>query len=354
MSTINIKPNGSFLVSVHMDNKRVRRSFKTKHEAELFLAELKVKALKGSSVGHMISLAACDVPKTVADLQKRVIEHVWKGSRGEKTATINSQCAVDFFGASTPLENEVFTPEQIDRYVTHLKQKGNSLGTINVKLSTLNRMISFANDRQWLSCMTKIRGNKLDKGRMRFLSNDEEHKLLEITYNLHEIAYLDLWTFLLDTGARVGEALAMRGKDIVIGEDRSQVTFWETKNGGFRTVPLTKRVVAILKQYLDLLPSDDSKIFPMKQCMVNYVWSKIKKSNPDWANDKEFVPHCLRHTCASRLVQRGIPLYTVMNFLGHKSMEMTARYSHLTSENLSDALRALEQPTTTHNNNTNE
>ena len=59
-------------------------------------------------------------------------------------------------------------------------------------------------------------------------------------------------------------------------------------------------------------------------------------------HDKEFVPHCLRHTCASRLVQRGVPLLVVKEWLGHADIQMTLKYSHLCPTNLEDAVKVLE------------
>jgi site-specific recombinase XerD len=54
------------------------------------------------------------------------------------------------------------------------------------------------------------------------------------------------------------------------------------------------------------------------------------------------VFHTLRHTFASWLVQAGTPLYTVKELLGHKSIAMTERYSHLAENTMRDAIKNLE------------
>lgn len=51
--------------------------------------------------------------------------------------------------------------------------------------------------------------------------------------------------------------------------------------------------------------------------------------------------HDLRHTCASWLVQAGVPLHTVGEFLGHSSPTMTKRYAHLAPQHLADAIAKL-------------
>ncbi len=50
----------------------------------------------------------------------------------------------------------------------------------------------------------------------------------------------------------------------------------------------------------------------------------------------------MRHSFATRLVQRGVDLYKVQRLLGHKSHGMTQRYAHHSSESLRDGVRALE------------
>jgi integrase len=349
MSTINIQKNGSYLVSIHKNNKRVRRAFKTKHDADLFLAENQVRSLKNNT--NILHVARAETPKTVGELRDRVLEGVWKGTRAEKTVTTNSQSIVDFFGKDTELEAELFSQENIDQCIEHFKFRGNKKGTINLKLSALNRMLNYAKERGWLNVSTKIRGLRQDRGRIRFLSREEEVTLLEMTNQLKRPDHADLWMFLIDTGARVGEALKMEWKDVRFVSDQhkhNEVTFWHTKNGEFRTVPMTSRVADMM---MTRKAAGKPYPFEMSQSNVNYVWMCLKLNNPAWTDDTEFVPHALRHTCASRLVQRGVPLYTVMHFLGHKDLHMTTRYAHLTSANFGDAVAALE---TNINTSTNE
>jgi site-specific recombinase XerD len=57
--------------------------------------------------------------------------------------------------------------------------------------------------------------------------------------------------------------------------------------------------------------------------------------------DKQFVIHTLRHTCATRLLGSGVDIRTVMQWMGHSSIEQTQRYAHFIPSKLDDAADAL-------------
>jgi integrase len=137
----------------------------------------------------------------------------------------------------------------------------------------------------------------------------------------------------LDTGARVGEALKVQWKDI----QNNMVTFWDTKNNTSRSIPLTSRLSTLLQN-----KEPSGPFLNINYNELHYVWGKAKEAL-GLANDEEFVPHCLRHTCASRLVQSGVPILTAKEFLGHKSVNITMRYAHLAPQNLKEAIKALEK-----------
>lgn len=59
------------------------------------------------------------------------------------------------------------------------------------------------------------------------------------------------------------------------------------------------------------------------------------------AEDTQFVPYALRHTCCSRLVQRGVNLRVVQEWMGHKTITVTLRYAHLCPTNLLNAVNVL-------------
>ncbi len=76
---------------------------------------------------------------------------------------------------------------------------------------------------------------------------------------------------------------------------------------------------------------------------VNTAWRAILKT----AKIHDFTWHSLRHSFASRLVLRGIDLYTIKELLGHASIQQTEVYSHISPAQTRAAVAALDTPQTT-------
>ena len=306
----------------------------TEAEARILEAEITAKLLAGRPVGP---IAKGHVPTTLGALAQRTYDRVWAGSRAEKSAWINACSAVNFFGSNIPING--ITPHIIDNFVEDLEGKGLSNATINRKLAALSKMLHFAQSRGWLERVPRIDRKREGPGRTRFLSIAEEARLLQTLRQWGNENYHDLVVVLIDTGMRVGEALRLEDRDLdftTAHTGRPLIRIWQPKNGEPRSVPMTRRVELILRAR-----SGDRPFGDLTQWALRHVWDRAK-THLEFSSDRQFVPHCLRHTCASRLVQGGVPLPVVQAWLGHKTIQMTMRYAHLTPQNLMDAARVLE------------
>lgn len=275
------------------------------------------------------------------ELQRQAINRLWRGTKSEVTASVNTRSAVDFFGASNVVQD--LSVKQLDEYVANLEQKGNTNATINRKLSSLSKMLKFALDREYITKIPKIDKKKESNGRIRWLTNEEEKNLIGYFNETHRKDLCNLIVFLLETGARVGEALSVKWKDV----DKNMVSFWDTKNNSPRSVPLTRNVaIALANQNVAQTETEETQkregpFSHIDYSEFHYLWQKAKNSL-GFRDDNQFVPHCLRHTCASRLAQAGVPLITIKEFMGHKSIQVTMRYAHLAPNQLDKAREALE------------
>jgi site-specific recombinase XerD len=80
----------------------------------------------------------------------------------------------------------------------------------------------------------------------------------------------------------------------------------------------------------------------ISQAKFRQAWHE-SKAKTGFASEKQIVPHCLRHTCASRLVRGGIDIRRVQMWLGHQTLQMTMRYAHLATHDLDVCVSVLEQ-----------
>lgn len=301
-----------------VDNKRQRKLFRTREEAETF--EL------GST--------AKTAPYNIQTVFKHGCDLFWRGTRNEKDAVRHTNFLISHFGAKEQVST--ITSADIQDMVFELRDEvGNSPATINRKLSALSKLLTHARKRGAIEAVPDIDFLKEGKGRLRFLTKDEEQAMFEPMCDSHRM----FATFLLYTGCRVGEAMKLRWSDI-IGQ---QVTFYATKNDRDRTIPLGNRAQASL-QYT----KGEGWSSPFSR--INYDafhagWNRAK-AKAGLSDDRQVVPHVLRHTCASRMVQgngkASVDLYRVKEWLGHSSIAVTERYAHLRPSDLTDALSVLE------------
>ncbi len=227
-----------------------------------------------------------------------------------------------------------FSQETLDDLIGTLRERGNSNATINRKMAALSKLLRKACKMGDIYSLPEFRRQKERSGRIRFLEIDEEERLFA-EIRLRSEHYWQLAVFLVDTGARLGEATGLHWNDVHDGT----ATFWLTKSGRSRTVPLTERVRDILRSMEREKSGPFGKI---KQYQFRAVWHEAKAA-VGLGTDSELVPHCLRHTCASRLVRGGVDIRRVQMWLGHQTLQMTMRYSHLATHDLDVCVPILER-----------
>lgn len=153
----------------------------------------------------------------------------------------------------------------------------------------------------------------------------------------------DGFLFALNTGMRRGEILSLTWKGVDLF--RKTVTVFLSKNGERRTIPINETVFNLLKE--------KSKVRQLSTHLVFYsrAYSGINVHNLRRAfisvlsktGIENFHFHDLRHTFATRLVQKGVDIYKVQRLLGHKTPTMTQRYAHHYPESLRDGVDVLDQ-----------
>jgi len=248
------------------------------------------------------------------------------------------------FGPDTLLPT--ITAPVIDAYKGRLLEAKKAPATVNRHLAMLKAVLRRAyNEWGTLAKVPKIILLPLNNQRYRWLTEDEEARLLEVCPSHLK----DVVIFLIDTGSRKGEALGLKWGDVDLTRRPGYVKFMQTKSGKPRGVPLTGRVREMLERLRAAKPEGQEHVFlyrpsnnPAEAKPVRHLFGVWKTATKN-VGLKDVHIHDLRHTFASRLVMKGVPLFDVGKLLGHADIRMTMRYAHLAPDKLEYAIEALHK-----------
>ena len=178
---------------------------------------------------------------------------------------------------------------------------------------------------------------------MRFLSDPEEVALRKaIAKRLPE--FLPHLLLSIHSGMRMSEQYSLRWTQVDF--ERRQIHLPRTKNKDPRTIPLNTVALSALKQLRGAGKlAVNAPVFPSVRS------GEALKGSRGWfptaleaAGIEGYTWHCNRHTFASRLVMAGVDLRTVAELLGHRTLQMVMRYSHLAPEHQASAVERLVSP----------
>jgi integrase len=207
-------------------------------------------------------------------------------------------------------------------------------GTVNRELDTLKSILSKAVEWGKLieSPARNIKRLKVENRRTRILTDSEQAAILDACPRKMRA----IVTLALITGARIGELLALRWEHCQDG----YVTFWETKNGRMRRIPISPTIEAVLAAQPRVHPwvfTNSRTEQPFKSVRQVFDRAVVRAG----ITTGDVTLHTLRHTALSRMIASGYDDYMVMEISGHSSTRMLARYTHPTEQR---KVHALELP----------
>jgi len=227
---------------------------------------------------------------------------------------------------------------ELDAYVQY-RVKQVSPTTVNRELMTLRRLLHIAVEFKVISAVPKIRLLKGEKQRDFVLSAEVEAKYLSLAPQpLKDAAIL-----LIDTGLRVGEAVALTWADIEMTPVGSAAFgYLRVREGksehAKRTVPLTARTRIMLEERQAV--SSTGRVFCIQLgTSLAHLHSKVRV---EMKQPADFVLHSLRHTFLTRLGEAGADAFTIKRVAGHSSVTISQRYIHPTGEAVERAFQRLE------------
>ena len=208
----------------------------------------------------------------------------------------------------------------------HRFTRKNSKQVTNTKVGYLKTVLDEMVEDGFIKDVSFPRRLKEKKQKVHYLTADMERELLSwLNCMQRNREAKDIIECLIDLGCRVNELLNLEKR--FVDFDNNQINFNDRKNDNAVAVPMTYRVKDILTYHCYDL-KDFDKVFSLNYSELNAIWQKARK-DLGYADKKFYTLHLCRHTCASRLVQRGCQLLLVKDWLGHEDIKTTMIYAHL-------------------------
>lgn len=181
----------------------------------------------------------------------------------------------------------------------------------------------------WMQENPMLRIKKLPepRGRVRFLNDEEREKLLQACKESQSPFLYILVVLAISTGARKMEIMSLRWKDIDL--NRGMIILHDTKNGDRRSLPLVGISKDLMKAHHKNRNQNTDLVFPAKNLKDPIDIRTPFETALQKAGIEEFRWHDLRHSCASYLAMNGATLAEIAGVLGHKTLSMVKRYSHI-------------------------
>lgn len=339
--------------------KPICKTFKLKSQAQAWAEPIEIAMKNGTykEINELIETSSSANIKTMHDLitffrtevaperykdnaPKYDIMFDWWDNRfsyGEIGAEINSLKVKDINASIISDSLRLLKNEEIKKGKDNVcRRKANTINKYKMCLSAiLKYAVNELEILEYNPC-SKVKNLPKPKGNDRFLSIDEIKIFLEQCKNHSPMVYLFV-LISLSTGGRYSEVLGIEVQNIDF--ENLQVQFLNTKNGENRAVPIDSDLAAMIQEYMNENNITFGKLFRTEREGANAPYIKgqiedIKKK----LDIPYFRIHDMRHTIASHIAMNGGTLLDIAEILGHKSLTMARRYSHLTKKHTAELL----------------
>lgn len=241
----------------------------------------------------------------------------------------------------------------LSRFPTSQTKKPLSKKTQNYYLIALRNILSYFADRDIQSLpVEKIKLAKDKTGQIpKFLSLEQLEKLFLAPDTSHNIGLRDraILEVLFSTGLRVAELAALNRDQLKIKLDSEDLELSiKGKGGHVRVIYFSKRAVKSLREYLKIRNDDDKALFinfrksnspTSRRLTARSIERMLEKYSKIAGLPISATPHTLRHSYATDLLNQGVDIRTVQEFLGHRNIATTQIYTHVTNKRLRDVHR---------------
>jgi integrase len=336
------------MIDVVMERKggrreRVRRvaPFQSKRAAEQYEREVRQSLLDGSDDEKK---EVVEIPTFASFAKQFMATYAKTNNKPNEQQSKEAILRVHLEPEFGKLRLDAIGQEQVERYKA--KKLGATLApkTINNHLTVLRRMLAVAVEWGKLKTVPPVRCLRAPAPDFDFLTFEEARRLVAAS----AAAWRPMIVLGLRCGLRQGELLALRWDDVdlvagrlVVRRAVSRGVIGTPKGGRAREIPLSDDAARALREQRHLkgelvFADEKGDLLTKGECKWP-LWRACQR-----AGLRRVGWHALRHSFASHLVMRGVPLKAVQELLGHASIEMTMRYAHLSPDVRRDAVRLLD------------
>lgn len=239
-------------------------------------------------------------------------------------------------------------------FLQHIEAKrGNSAITRNCRLAAVRSFVQYllrhdVTRAGQYGAILAIRTKRATRRAVTYLEPEEARALIAAidTRSRHGQRDRALLLFLYNTGARVAEALSLRPSALRLDRPRQVRLFG--KGSKERICPLWPETATALRRIIHAGTGDDPLFKnatggPLSRDGVAYLIQKYARAAAERCpalRKRRITPHVLRHSCACALLQAGVDITVIRDYLGHSSVATTSRYVSTNLHMKRDALEA--------------
>ncbi len=339
------KIGGHWWVDFRYERKRIRRKspVNTKRGAADYECVLRQRLLRGEPVDGRKEQEK-KMP-TFADFSTEFMD-VYATTNNKPSERFNKRRVLDLhllphFGK---MKLDAIGVRHVEAFKAAQLKGGYAAKTINNRLTILRKTLACAHEWELIAAIPKIKWLKVPPPKFDFFVSEEGERLMAAATGQDKVMIIAG----LKLGLRRGELMALHWSDVDLKASKVHIrhNVWKgiigtPKGGGMRTLPMSPQLRRALSGHRHLrgelvFCQDDGSMLTDGQMnpIVGRVCKRARLRHASW--------HVLRHSFASQLVMKGVPLKVVQELLGHATIDMTMRYAHLAPESRIEAVALLD------------
>jgi integrase len=309
--------SGIWWIHYYAAGKRHREKVGRKSDAIKLYQSRKADAVAGRKLPELRNSKVVTLAELIDDALEFAAHHKDNRSYKSKAAIVTAA-----LGSRPAAE---LTPQELERWLRGHSKTPATSNRYKAFVSLCYRE-GIRNSKVTVNPARLVRQRKEGGGRLRFLSREEYdrlHKVISKRFPEH----LAEFVVSVHTGMRLSEQYSCTWSQVHF--DRRTIELTKTKNGSARTVHLNSDAVAALESLRRPKQRPTDPVFPREGDKGRFDTRSWFQPCLEEAGISGYVWHCNRHTFCSWLAMAGASIKEIQEAAGHKTITMSARYSHL-------------------------